>query len=44
MLVRALFLYPEPSFTFSAGEPNKRPAIDADELETMHQPLERRPG
>ena len=37
MLVRALFPYPEPSFTSSAGEPNNRPAIDADELESVHQ-------
>ena len=44
VLVRALFPYPEPSFTSSAGEPNNRPAIDADELEPVHQTLERRPG
>ena len=44
MLVRALFPYPEPSFTSSAGEPNNRPAINAGELETVHQTLERRPG
>ena len=44
MLVRTLFPYPEPSFTSSAGEPNNRPAIDADELESVHQTLERRPG
>ena len=44
VLVRALFPYPEPSFTSSAGEPNNRPAIDADDLEPMHQTLERRPG
>ena len=31
VLVRALFPYPEPSFTSSAGEPNNRPAIDADQ-------------
>jgi len=44
VLVRALLPYPEPSFTSSAGEPNNRPAIDADELEPVHQTLERRPG
>ena len=44
MLVRALFPYLEPSFTSRAGEPNNRPAIDADELESVHQALERRPG
>src|SRR6185503_5070477 len=44
VLVRALFSYPEPSFTSSAGEPNNRPAIAADELEPVHQALERRPG
>ena len=44
MLVRALFPHPEPSFTSSAGEANNRPAIDADELEFVHQTFERRPG
>ena len=44
MLVRALFPYPKPSFTSSAGEPNNRPAIDAAELESVHQTFERRPG
>ena len=44
VLVRALFPYPEPSFTSSTGEPNNRPAIAADELETVHQTLERRPS
>ena len=44
MLVRALFPYLEPSFTPNAGEPNNRPAINADELEPVHQTLERRPG
>jgi hypothetical protein len=44
VLVRALFPYPEPSFTSSAGEPNNRPAINADELKPVHQTLERRPG
>ena len=44
MLVRALFSYLEPSFTPSTGEPNNRPAIDADELESVHQTFERRPG
>ena len=44
MLVRALFPYLEPSFTSNADEPNNRPAIDADELESVHQTLERRPG
>ena len=44
MLVRALFPYPEPFLTSSAGEPNNRPAIDADELESVRQTLERRPG
>ena len=44
MLVRTLFPYPELSFTYNAGDPNFRSAIDADELESMHQTLERRPG
>ena len=44
VLVRALFHYPEPSFTSSAGEPNNQPAINADELEPVLQTLERRPG
>ena len=44
MLVHATFDYPELSFTSSAGEPNNHLAIDADELEPMHQTLERRPG
>ena len=44
MLVRTLFPYPEPSFTSIAGEPNNRLAIDADELESVRQTLERRPG
>ena len=44
MLVRALFPYPEPSFTSNAGEPNNCSAIDADELDSVHQTLERRPG
>ena len=35
---------PEPSFASSASEPNNRPAIDADELESVRQTLERRPG
>ena len=32
MLVRATFLYPEPSFTYNAGEPNISSAISAGEL------------
>jgi hypothetical protein len=44
VLVRALFLYPEPSFTYNAGEPNNPSVIDADELDSVHQALERRPG
>ena len=44
VLVHALFPCPEPSFTSSSGEPNNRPAIDADELESVHQTFERRPG
>jgi hypothetical protein len=44
VLVRALFPYPKPSFASSAGEPNNRPAINADELEPVLQSLERRPG
>ena len=44
MLVRAPFPYPEPSFTYNAGDPNIRSAIDADELDSVHQTLERRPG
>ena len=44
MLVRALFPYPESSFASNTGDPNLRPAIDADELESVHQTRERRPG
>ena len=44
MLVRALLPYPEPSFTYNAGDPNIRSAIDADELDSVHRALERRPG
>ena len=44
VLVCALFPYPEPSFTSNAGEPNNRSAIDADELDSVHQALERRLG
>ena len=44
MLVHALFPYPEPSFTYNAGELNNRFVIDADELDSVHQALERRPG
>ena len=44
MLVRALFPYPKPSFTSNARDPNIRSAIDADELVSVHQALERRPG
>jgi hypothetical protein len=39
--VRTLFSYPEPSFTYNAGDPNIRSAIDADELDSMHRTLER---
>ena len=42
--MRALFPYLEPSFTSNAGDPNIRSAIDADELDSVHQALERRPG
>ena len=44
MLVHALFPYPEPSFTSNASEPNNCSAIDADELDSVHQALECRPG
>jgi hypothetical protein len=44
VLVRALFPYPEPSFTSNTGDPNNHPAIDADELDSVHRSLERRPG
>ena len=42
--MHALFSYPEPSFTYNAGKPNNRSAIDADELDSVRQALERRPG
>ena len=41
VLVRALFPYPELSFTYNAGDPNFRSAIDADELDSVHRSLER---
>ena len=44
VLVRATFLYPEPSFTYNAGDPNIFSAIDADELDSVHPALECRPG
>ena len=44
MLVHATFLYPEPSFTYNAGDPNIFSAIDADELDSSHPALERRLG
>ena len=44
MLVHALFPYPEPSFTYNASDPYIRSAIDADELDFVHQALERQPG
>ena len=44
VLVRTLFPYPEPSFAYNAGELNNHSAIDADELDSVHQALERRPG
>jgi hypothetical protein len=43
-ILRALFPYPEPSFAYNAGESNNRSAIDADELDSVHQALERRSG
>ena len=42
--MRALFPYPELSFTCNAGDPNTRSALDADELDFVHRALERRPG
>jgi hypothetical protein len=44
MLVRAPFPYLEPSFTYNAGDPNIHPAIDTNELDSLHRALERRPG
>ena len=44
VLVRATFLYPEPSFTNTAGDPNAAAAIDADELDSGHHSPEHRPG
>ena len=44
MLVRATFLRPEPSFSYNASDPNIRSAIDADELDSVHRTLKRRPG
>ena len=38
------FLYPEPSFTYNAGDPNIFSAISADELVSGHLPLERLQG
>jgi hypothetical protein len=34
--MRAPFPHPELSFTYNAGDPNIRPAIDADEVDSMH--------
>ena len=44
MLVRATFLYPEPSFTYNAGEPNISSAINAGELASDLLSLERLQG
>jgi len=44
VLVRATFLYPEPSFPFDTGDPNNFSAINADELASVLPALERRPG
>ena len=39
-----MFLYPEPSFTYNAGDPNIFSAISADELVSDHPPPERLQG
>ena len=44
VLVHSTFLYPEPSFAYTAGDPTCTSAIDADELVSGHRALERRPG
>ena len=44
MLVHVMFLYPEPSFTYNAGDPNIFSAISADELVSDHPPPERLQG
>ena len=44
MLVRATFLYLEPSFSYSAGNANFTSAIDADKLVSGHHSPELRPG
>ena len=44
MLVRVTFLYPEPSFAYTADDPNTTAAVDADELVSGHYSPERRPG
>ena len=44
MLMHTMFLYPEPSFAYTAGDPNATAAIDADELDSGHHSPEHRPG
>ena len=44
VLVRATFLYPEPSFTYNAGEPNISSAISPGELASDLLPPERLQG
>ena len=41
VLVRATFLYPEPSFAYNTGDPNIFSAISAGELVSDLPPLER---
>jgi len=43
MLVRVTFLYPEPSFAYTADDPNTTAAVDADELVSGFYSPERRP-
>ena len=42
--MRATFLYPEPSFTYNADNPNIFSAISAGELFSDHPPPERLQG
>ena len=44
MLVRATFLYPEPSFAYTIDDLDATAAIDADELDSGHYSPEHRPG
>ena len=44
VLVRATFLFPEPSFAYNAGNPNIFSALSAGELVSDRRPPERLQG